>query len=47
MNQNPFTFSNPLAAALKGNTSGLDVSGTSGQALNTQNQTANLLRMFG
>jgi hypothetical protein len=47
MNQNPFTFSNPLAAALKSNTSGLDVSGTSGQALNTPNQTANLLRMFG
>jgi hypothetical protein len=46
MNQNPFTFSNPLAAALKGGTSGLDVSGTSGQALNTQNQTANLLRTF-
>jgi hypothetical protein len=47
MNQNPFTFSNPLAAALKGkDATGLDVSGTSGQALNTQNQTANLLRTF-
>ena len=39
MNQNPFTFTNPLAAALKGkDATGLDVSGTSGQALNTQNQ---------
>lgn len=48
MNQNPFTFTNPLAAALKGkDATGLDVSGTSGQALNTQNQQANLLRMFG
>ena len=46
MNKNPFTFSNPLAAALKGNTSGLDVSGTSGQALNTQNQTANLAKLL-
>jgi hypothetical protein len=44
MNKNPFTFQNPLAGALKGSASGLDVSGTSGQALNTQNQTANLLR---
>jgi hypothetical protein len=43
MNKNPFTFSNPMANALaKG--SGLDVSGTGGQALNTTNQTANLLR---
>ena len=49
MNKNPFTFQNPLANALAANkpTTGLDVSGTSGQALNTQNQTANLLRMFG
>jgi len=47
MNKNPFTFANPMAAALKNGTSGLDVSGISGQALNTQNQQANLLRMFG
>ena len=37
MNKNPFTFSNPLAAALKGNTSGLDVSGTGGTTLQPQN----------
>jgi hypothetical protein len=50
MNQNPFTFQNPLASALAGKEkqAGIyDVSGTQGQALNTQNQTANLLRMFG
>jgi hypothetical protein len=48
MNKDPFTFNNPLANALAANKpTGLDVSGTSGQALNTQNQTANLLRMFG
>jgi hypothetical protein len=48
MNKNPFTFSNPLAGALAGNkpAAGLDVSGAGGQALNTQNQTANLLRTF-
>jgi hypothetical protein len=37
MNKNPFTFSNPLADALKGNTSGLDVSGTGGTTLQPQN----------
>jgi hypothetical protein len=50
MNQNPFTFQNPLASVLAGKEKqpGIyDVSGTQGQALNTQNQTANLLRMFG
>ena len=50
MNQNPFTFQNPLISALAGKEkqAGIyDVSGTQGQALNTQNQTANLLRMFG
>jgi hypothetical protein len=50
MNQNPFTFQNPLINALAGKEkqAGIyDVSGTQGQALNTQNQTANLLRMFG
>jgi hypothetical protein len=50
MNKNPFTFQNPLASALAGKEKqpGIyDVSGTQGQALNTQNQTANLLRMFG
>jgi hypothetical protein len=39
MNKNPFTFQNPLANALKGkDTTGLDVSGTPGTALNTQQQ---------
>jgi hypothetical protein len=39
MNKNPFTFQNPLASALANKpATGLDVSGTSGQALNTQNQ---------
>jgi hypothetical protein len=39
MNKNPFTFQNPLANALANKpATGLDVSGTSGQALNTQNQ---------
>lgn len=48
MNKNPFTFQNPLAGALANKpATGLDVSGTSGQALNTQNQQANLLRMLG
>jgi hypothetical protein len=37
MNKNPFTFANPLASALKGNTSGLDVSGTGGTTLQSQN----------
>ena len=37
MNKNPFTFSNPLAAALKGGTSGLDVSGSGGTTLQSQN----------
>jgi hypothetical protein len=37
MNKNPFTFANPLAAALKGNTSGLDVSGSGGTTLQSQN----------
>jgi hypothetical protein len=38
MNQNPFTFSNPLAAALKGkDATGLDVSGTGGTTLQSQN----------
>jgi hypothetical protein len=47
MNKNPFTFQNPLAGALAGKpAAGLDVSGAGGQALNTQNQTANLLRTF-
>jgi hypothetical protein len=47
MNQNPFTFSNPLAAALKNkDATGLDVSGTSGQALNTQNQALNLAKLL-
>jgi hypothetical protein len=45
MNKNPFTFSNPMASALKNkDATGLDVSGTGGQALNTTNQIANLLR---
>jgi hypothetical protein len=45
MNKNPFTFSNPMANALKNkDATGLDVSGTGGQALNTTNQIANLLR---
>jgi hypothetical protein len=49
MNQNPFTFQNPLANALAGNKQpGIyDVSGTQGQALNTtqQNKTySSLLR---
>jgi hypothetical protein len=49
MNQNPFTFQNPLANALTGNKQpGIyDVSGTQGQALNTtqQNKTySSLLR---
>ena len=48
MNKNPFTFNNPMANALAGKgIAGLDVSGTGGQALNTQGQQANLLRMFG
>jgi hypothetical protein len=40
MNKNPFTFQNPLANALAGNkpATGLDVSGTPGTALNTQQQ---------
>lgn len=39
MNKSPFTFQNPLAGALANKpTTGLDVSGTSGQALNTQQQ---------
>lgn len=43
-NKNPFTFQNPLANALKGNTSGLDVSGTGGGALSTTaSQLAKLL----
>jgi len=47
MNQNPFTFTNPLAAALKSkDATGLDVSGTSGQALNTQNQALNLAKLL-
>ena len=37
MNKNPFTFSNPLASALKGNASGLDVSGSGGTTLQSQN----------
>jgi hypothetical protein len=37
MNKNPFTFANPLAAALKGGTSGLDVSGSGGTTLQSQN----------
>jgi hypothetical protein len=37
MNKNPFTFSNPLAAALKGGSSGLDVSGSGGTTLQSQN----------
>jgi len=38
MNKNPFTFSNPLAAALKGkDNTGLDVSGTGGTTLQSQN----------
>jgi len=37
MNKNPFTFSNPLAAALKGGSSGLDVSGSGGTALQSHN----------
>jgi len=38
MNQNPFTFANPLAAALKGKDStGYDVSGTGGTTLQSQN----------
>jgi hypothetical protein len=37
MNKNPFTFSNPLASALKGGTSGLDVSGSGGTTLQSQN----------
>ena len=45
MNKNPFTFSNPMANALKNkDITGFDVSGTGGQALNTTNQVANLLR---
>jgi hypothetical protein len=50
MNKSPFTFQNPTAQLLAGGNktpTGLDVSGTPGTALNTQNQTANLLRMFG
>jgi len=48
MNKNPFTFSNPMANALKNkDVTGFDVSGTGGQALNTTNQIANLLRMLG
>jgi hypothetical protein len=43
MNQNPFTFSNPLAAALKGkDATGLDVSGTGGTTL----QPANLAKLL-
>jgi hypothetical protein len=42
MNKNPFTFSNPLAAALRSNTSGLDVSGTGGTTL----QSANLAKLL-
>lgn len=40
MNKNPFTFQNPMAQLLTGNkpATGLDVSGTQGQALNTQQQ---------
>lgn len=40
MNKNPFTFQNPMANALTANkpATGLDVSGTQGQALNTQQQ---------
>lgn len=41
MNQNPFTFQNPLANALAGGSKtpeGYDVSGTQGQALNTAQQ---------
>lgn len=46
-NKSPFTFSNPLAAALKGkDATGLDVSGTGGQALNTQNQALNLAKLL-
>jgi len=47
MNKNPFTFQNPLANALanKG-TAGLDVSGTGGQSLNTQNQASNLAKLL-
>jgi hypothetical protein len=38
MNQNPFTFANPLAAALKGKDStGYDVSGTGGTTLKSAN----------
>jgi hypothetical protein len=37
MNKNPFTFGNPLASALKGNASGLDVSGSGGTTLQSQN----------
>jgi hypothetical protein len=37
MNKNPFTFANPLASALKGGTSGLDVSGSGGTTLQSQN----------
>jgi hypothetical protein len=38
MNQNPFTFANPLAAALKGkDSSGYDVSGTGGTTLKAAN----------
>jgi hypothetical protein len=40
MNKNPFTFQNPMASTLATNkpATGLDVSGTQGQALNTQQQ---------
>jgi len=44
MNQNPFTFANPLAAALKNKDStGYDVSGTGGTTL----QPANLAKLLG
>jgi hypothetical protein len=47
MNKNPFTFSNPLAAALKGkDTTGYDVSGTGGTALNTTAQASNLAKLL-
>jgi len=45
MNQNPFTFVNPLANALK-TTNPFDVSGTSGGTLNTTGQTQNLANLL-
>ena len=47
MNKNPFTFQNPLAGALANKpATGLDVSGTSGQSLNVQNQASNLAKLL-